>query len=103
MSSARIQRIFGRGCLSCAGIAAAMLPRSAWRRVTRHLLSRRFLSRRFGRNLYTLGVPPQPFQVVVGARPLQEDMADQVTIILQDPLAVVIAFQAHWQLAAVLH
>ena len=59
--------------------------------------------RRFGRNLHALGVPPQPLQIVVAARAVQENMANQIAIILQNPLAVVIPFQADGNFASIFH
>ena len=59
--------------------------------------------RRLRRNLNPLGMPPQPLQIVITSRAVKKNVADQVAIILKNPLPVVIPFQADGEFASLLH
>ena len=48
-------------------------------------------------------MPPQPLQIVITSRAVKKNVADQVAIILKNPLPVVIPFQADGEFASVLH
>lgn len=46
-----------------------------------------------------LAVPPQTFEIVVRAGAFRKDMDDDVTVIHEDPLGCLIAFDAYRELA----
>src|SRR5688500_15170812 len=55
------------------------------------------------RNFNAFSVTPQPLQIVKCTSLFLENVTNQVTIIQKNPLAVIVAFKAHGQFAAILH
>ena len=47
-------------------------------------------------------MPPKPFQVVKATSLFLKYVANQIAIIQQNPLAIIVSFQAHGQLPAIL-
>ncbi len=47
-------------------------------------------------------MPPEPFQIVVGARRFRENVNNEVAIIHQHPIGGVKPFQAYWKLSYLL-
>src|SRR3954453_473223 len=49
----------------------------------------------FGRYLHPFGVPPKPLEILIAACAVQEHVDDQITVVLQNPFRIVIAFKAY--------
>ena len=54
----------------------------------------------FRRYLDGPGIPPQPFQIVIDARLIREDIDHVIAIVHQDPLGVPVSFDIAWKIAA---
>lgn len=48
-------------------------------------------------------MPPKPLQIIITTSFIEENVANQVAIVLKDPFAVIVPFQADREFAPTLH